>query len=226
MKLNWIPLFLLTGALAAPALAFSLSATGSPTTEDPKEDPKQDEKKPKILAVGSTVPETVALPNLDGKNTSFKDLRGKVVILHFWSDRCPAERHANPVFAEMEKKYAESKDVVLLGIASNQDELGEKPGQGADYTKLYKNLRDKFKEVGLKHTILADHGNVASDLFGARSTPHCYVIDKKGVIQYEGALDDDPRGKKGEEATNYLVDATRAILADKRPEVTSTKPYG
>lgn len=231
MKLSWIPTLALACGLAAPSLALSLSSDVAPPQQErkgdekKKDDKKKDEKK-KTLEVGSTVPERVALPDMDGATTSFKDLRGKVVILHFWSDRCPAERHANPVFARMEKKYAEEKDVVMIGINSNQNELGDKPGEGADYEKLYLNLRKQLKEVGLSHKLLIDHGNEVSTLFGARSTPHCYVIDKKGVIQYAGALDDDPRGRKGDEATNYLVDATTAILAGRKPEVTSTKPYG
>jgi thiol-disulfide isomerase/thioredoxin len=184
----------------------------------------QEQAKP--LAIGSTVPDTIQLMDFEGKPTSFKDLRGKIVLLHFWSDRCPAEKHADPVFLAMEKKYAGSKDVVLLGIASNQNELGEKPGEGADYKSFYTSLRKKRDEVGYKHTILADHGNTVSDLFGARTTPHCYVIDAKGVLQYSGALDDDPAGQKGDAAINYLVKAAEALQAGKQPEVTTTKPYG
>jgi len=228
MKLKLIPLLAVAGLIAAPGLASSITDS-APSTQDEKKreggEKKKDEKA-KTFDVGSTVPETIKLTDFEGKAVSFKDLRNKVVILHFWSDRCPAERHANPVFMEMEKKYAKSKDVVMLGIASNQNELGTKPGEGAKPADFYKDLRKKRDSVGYKHTILADHGNVVSAAFGARTTPHCYVIDKKGVIQYVGALDDDPRGKKGDKATNYLVNAATAILAGKKPEVTSTKPYG
>jgi len=229
MNFSWIPVAVLAGCLAAPAAAAVTTTNSLPTLQEKQGDTKKaDKKKDKVrtLEVGSTVPERMALPNMDGKEMSFKDLRGKVVILHFWSDRCPAERHANPVFKRMEKQYADSKDVVMIAIASNQNELGEKPGKDADYSKHYTNLRKKLKEVGLTHELLIDHGNVASKKFGARTTPHCYVIDKKGVIQYAGALDDDQRGKKGDKATNYLVNATTAILAGKKPEVTNTKPYG
>ena len=215
MKTTWMPAVILAGALAAPAAVAAVSGTSATKTQASE-----------TLKVGSTVPADVALKDFEGVGTSFDDLRGKVVILHFWSDRCPAEKHADPVFVKMDEKYAESKDVVMLGIASNQNELGDAPGADADYSKYYKSLRAKRDKVGYQHTILADHGNVVSDLFGARSTPHCYVIDQKGVIQYAGALDDDPRGKKGDEATNYLVDATTAILAGKKPAVTSTKSYG
>ena len=223
MKRHWTSLLLLAGLLGAPAAATSLLQDERPPVDEPK---KQDDKKPKVLEVGSTVPERVALPDLDGKQHSFKDLRGKVVVVHFWSDRCPYEEHGNPVFARMEAKYKDSKDVVLIGINSNQNELGAKPAKDADHSKHYTNLREKLKEAKLNHTMLADHGNVVSNLFQAKSTPHCFVIDKKGVIQYAGALDDDPRGQKGEEATNYVVDAVTAVLAEKRPTVTQTKPYG
>jgi thiol-disulfide isomerase/thioredoxin len=214
MKCNWIPLLFLAGALAAPAAVSGTAVDG----------PKPDEVVK--LKVGSTVPKTVALMDFEGESTSFEDLRGKVVLLHFWSDRCPAERHANPVFMEMEKRYAGNKDVVMVGIAANQNELGAVPEKGADLSEHYTSLRKKRDKVGYKHTILADHGNVVSGLFQARSTPHCFVIDKKGVIQYAGALDDDPRGRKGADATNYLVDAAAAILAGEELPVTETKPYG
>jgi len=217
MKHSYLASLVVGGALALPLIAQS-------ATQDPK--PPVEAPKVELLKLGSTVPETVAMTDLDGKAQTFKDLRGKNVIVHFWSDRCPAEKHADPVFLAMEKKYADSKDVVLLGIASNQNELGAKPGEGDDYAKHYESLRKKRDELGYKHTILADHGNVVSDLFGAKSTPHCFVIDQKGVLQYGGALDDDLPGKKGDQATNYLVNAATALLEGKKPEVASTKPYG
>ena len=178
------------------------------------------------LEVGSKVPGSVALPDLDGETHSFGDMRGKTVIVHFWSDRCPAERHANPIFKSMEARYADNDDVVMIGIAANKNELGEAPGEDADHSKLYKNLREKIAEVGYEHTILADHGNRVADMFQAQTTPHCFVIDPKGVVQYAGALDDDPRGRKGDEATNYVADAVAAIAEGETPKTQSTRPYG
>jgi thiol-disulfide isomerase/thioredoxin len=221
MTTHWISCLVLAGALAAPGTATALFPTDVPAPPA-----RGEEDAPKTLKVGSTVPADITLSDFEGKSTSFKTLRDKVVILHFWSDRCPAEVHANPIFKKMEARYADSKDVVMIGIASNQNELGKKPGEGDDLSAFYTSLRKKRDEVGYKHTILADHGNVVSDLFQARTTPHCFVIDEAGVIQYAGALDDDPRGRKGDEATNYLVDAATAILAGEPLAVTETKPYG
>jgi thiol-disulfide isomerase/thioredoxin len=224
MNLRWTSLLLLAGLAAAPALAAVAQDPAPVTRQDEKKG--DDEKKPKVLKVGSVVPERLSLPDLDGKQHSFKDLRGKVVVLHFWSDRCPYEEHGNPVFARMEKRYADAKDVVMIGINSNQNELGRKPEKDADHSKLYGNLREKLAKAGLSHTMLADHGNVVSELFQARTTPHCFVIDPKGVIQYAGALDNDPRGEKGDDATNYVVEAVTAVQAGERPATTETKPYG
>jgi thiol-disulfide isomerase/thioredoxin len=223
MNLTLLTPALALGALGLPASGPAASPARPVSLQDETPD---DEKKPKVLKLGVAVPEDFTLPDLDGKAHTFKDLRGKVVIVHFWSDRCPAERHADPVFKKMEERYAKSKDVVMIGIASNQNELGAKPAKDADTTKLYTNLRKKIATVGYTHDILIDHGNVASDFFQARSTPHCFVLDTKGRLQYAGALDDDPRGRKGDEATNYVNDAVDALLKDERPEVTTTKPYG
>ena len=76
------------------------------------------------------------------------------------------------------------------------------------------------------HNVLFDHGNKISSLFQARTTPHCYVIDKKGVIRYAGGLDDDKGNKDPQKATRYVRDAIDAILANKEIEVQSSRPYG
>ncbi|MEM9802337.1 MAG: thioredoxin family protein [Planctomycetota bacterium] len=178
------------------------------------------------LEVGSTVPAGLTLPDLDGKRHSFGDFRGRVVMIHFWSDRCPYEKHADPIFAAMDAKYRDSDDVVMIGINANSTELGEQPGKGADHAKLYGNLREKMAEVGYTHPMLADHGNRVADVFEAQSTPHCFVLDRNGVIQYAGALDDDPRGQKDDDATNFAQDAIDAVLKGETPATASTKPYG
>jgi len=219
MKQHLLSLFVIGGALALPLAA-----------QDPKPQPKPDPKpveapKVELLKVGSTVPETVSMKDLDGKAVTFKELRGKVVIIHFWSIVCPWEAHGDPVTKSLEKTYA-GKDVVILAVNSNQGELGAEPPKDADYSKQYESLRKKSKEVGFTQRIIADHGNVISNLFQAKSTPHCFVIDQKGVLRYAGALDDDGMGEKGDKAKVYPRDAADALLAGKEVEVKETKPYG
>ena len=207
--------FLVTSVLALPLAATALAL--APTYGD-------EARKP--LAVGDVVPETLTLPDLDGKPVAFKDLRGKVVMLHFWSGTCPFEKTANPVFRQLEAKYGSNKDVVFLGVNSNSTELGEQPGAGADWSKFHADVRKRVTEEKFTHRMLVDHGNVVADVFAAQSTPHCFVIDKKGVLQYAGALADDPSGQKGDKARIYFAEATDAVLAGKQPDPATTKPYG
>ena len=222
MKKLLIPLFAVGAAVALPLVA--QDKQGDKPVASPEQEPQ--EQKPEVLKLGSTVAEGVTLKGIDGVDVSFKELRGKVVILHFWSYRCPAEIHADPVFVQLEKHYADKKDVVIVGVCSNQGELGPEPAKGDDLSKRYTELREQAKKKTLKHPLYVDHGNKISDLFQGKTTPHCFVIDAKGVVQYTGALDNDPSGSKGEAATVYVRDAADALLAGKKVEVADTKPYG
>ena len=62
--------------------------------------------------------------------------------------------------------------------------------------------------------------------YGAKVTPHMFVVDPKGTVIYAGAIDDDPRGSKGEAAVNHVAVALDSLLAGKSVEVAETKPYG
>ncbi|NUP96884.1 MAG: redoxin domain-containing protein [Planctomycetaceae bacterium] len=219
MQKSWL-IWLAAGALVG------LPAALAQTQEKKGETPPVEAPKTEVLKLGSTVAETLVMRDLDGKQISFKELRGKVVIVHFWSDRCPAEKHADPVVKKLEEHY-KGKDVVIVGIASNQGELGEEPAKDTtDFSKHYTNLREKAAKVGYTHKIYIDHGNKLSELFQAKTTPHCYVIDAKGVLRYTGALDDDLSESKGEAATVYVRDAADALLAGKEVKVAETRSYG
>lgn len=235
VRLWWIGTIALGGAVSLPAAGRTVltpstvlrpgtvldTAAGfgpeAAAPDDPTTEP---------LKLGSVVPEAVELTDFEGEKLTFKELRGKVVIVHFWSTRCPAEKHADPIFQRLDKNYADSKDVVMIGIASNQNELGARPPKDADLSEYYKEFFEKIADLKYKHRIFADHGNVLSDLFQAKTTPHCFVIDKKGTLSYTGALDDDPRGDKGSEATIYVKDAADALATGKEIAVKETKPYG
>jgi hypothetical protein len=60
-----------------------------------------------------------------------------------------------------------------------------------------------------------------------KTTPDMYVIDKKGVLVYQGAIDDQPDPQHDPRtARNYVREAVNALLAGKPVEVSQTKPYG
>lgn len=183
------------------------------------------QEKPAPYKVGSVVDEKLTLVDLDGKPLSFKDLRGKVVLVHFWSVLCPSEPQAEIKFKAMAKRY-EGKDVVFLAIASNQNEIGAEPAKDAKRSECYASVREHLKKEGIAYPVYLDHGNKVSDQFQAKSTPHCFVIDKKGAIVYAGALDDDPRGDKGDATKTYVRDAVDAALEGKEVTFKESRPYG
>jgi thiol-disulfide isomerase/thioredoxin len=170
-------------------------------------------------AIGSTVSGDIQLKDIYGKEHSLSDYRGKVVFIHFWSIICPYEKLAEPKCKDIQKDFAD-KGVVEIAINANQREL--KP----DSNPPYADLREHAEKAALNFIVAVDPGNKVTDMFGGKSTPHCFVIDKQGVLRYSGALDDDPKGEKGANAANYVRDAITAVLSGQPVAVTTTKPYG
>ena len=171
------------------------------------------------VAVGAVVPKDVTLTDIYGKTHTLADYRGKVVFIHFWSIVCPYEKLAEPKCIDIQKAYGD-KGVVEIAINANQGEL--KSDGGAPYA----NLRDHVEKAGVTFLVTVDPGNKVTDVLGGQSTPHCFVIDRDGVLRYSGALDDDPRGTKGASAVSYVRDALDAVLAGKPVATPTTKPYG
>jgi thiol-disulfide isomerase/thioredoxin len=157
------------------------------------------------------------LTDIDGKEHALGNYRGKIVFIHFWSIVCPYEKLAEPKCIELQKAYAD-KGLVEIAINANQKEIASGPP--------YANLREHAQTAGVNFLITVDPGNKITDVFGGQTTPHCFVIDREGVLRYAGALDDDPKGAKGAQATQYVRDAIEAVLAGKPVTTTTTKPYG
>jgi len=198
------PAFLFVLALAALAFAPVVAAPQGGPALTPFE-------------VGKTVPGDIALTDLDGKVHKLADYRGKVVFIHFWSIVCPYEKLAEPKCKELQSSYSD-KGVVQIAVNANQGELKEGPP--------YDKLREHVQQAGVNFIVTVDPGNKVTDVLGGQTTPHCFVIDKNGVLQYQGALDDDPKGTKGAAATPYVKNAIDAVLAGQPAPVTTSKPYG
>jgi thiol-disulfide isomerase/thioredoxin len=213
---------------AALAIATCLVAQ-DPTPAKPPADPAPAPaaKEAKAIGLGDTLPKGLSLRTIDGKLQSLDELRGKVVVFHFWSTVCPWEGKAEPKLNALSAEFAD-KGVVVFGIAANAEEIGPAPEDKAFDAKEadqrpYGDLREKAKSSKINHKILVDQGATIGKLLAAKSTPHCFVFDKEGKLQYTGALDSD--GKKAD-ATPYVKDAVTAVLAGEKPALQTTKPYG
>lgn len=224
MKKFVIPVAALCGVLAFPLIAQDKPKTDKPA-EKPAAAPAQETKRAEPLKVGATVDEKLTLRDIDGKEMTFKDLRGKVVFIHFWSTSCPYEKNANPKTIALADMY-KGKDVVCLAIDANSNEIGTPPAKDAKPADCYPDIRKKLADDKMSFKVYADHGNKLADLFGAQHTPHCFVINQKGVLVYAGGLDNDPDNEKGKDAKQYVKDAVDQTLAGKEVTTKTSEAYG
>lgn len=169
------------------------------------------------VAVGESAP-GFTLTGLDGTERSLSDYAGKVVVLEWLNPNCPfSDRHARE--RTMTELAAEHDEVVWLGInstaADHRDYL--EPAAHGEWAE----------ERGVEYAILYDAPGEVGQTYGARTTPHMFVIDGSGTVVYNGAIDDDPPGRSdAAERTNYVNAALLAHAADTTIDPTTTKPYG
>lgn len=150
------------------------------------------------------------LKDLDGKSHKLSDLKDKYVVLEWTESGCPAVRpHYSKKNAKniqgIVKKYAD-KDVVWLAVCST----------ARNTVQGLKNFRSEFE---VKHPILTDFSGKVGKLFGAKRTPHMFVL-KNGEVLYQGAIDDRKSGK------NYVTAALDELIAGKAVSTPRTRPYG
>ncbi len=169
------------------------------------------------VAVGAAAPD-FSLQDLDGKTHTLAEYRGKVVVLEWINPNCPfSRRHATE--KTMVGTEARHPGVVWLGInstaSSSRDFLA--PAAHKKYDA----------EKGIDYTVLLDASGTTGHAYGAQSTPHMFVIDEKGTLIYNGAIDDDPSGRKPMASrVNYVDRALAAHGAGQPAAPASTDPYG
>jgi peroxiredoxin len=154
------------------------------------------------------------LKDQDGAEVDLAKLRGKIVVLEWTNPDCPfAQRHAEAkTMSTLADRYR-GKGVVWLGV---------------DSTSYLDAARDRTwrSEHKLPYPVLDDHKGTVGTAYGARTTPHMFVIDGTGTVVYEGAIDDDATGDKGRQARNYVAEALDEVTAGQPVKLAETKPYG
>lgn len=172
---------------------------------------------PKIN-IGDAVPD-FALTDVDGKLVRLSDFKGKVVVLEWTNPNCPFVQrvYSDEIMQKVQKKAQESH-VVWLVINSTHPEHRDYE-QPDELKKIYAEWNALYT-----HFLLDPTGKVGK-MFDAKTTPHMFIIDANGKLVYNGAIDDDPRGRK-EEKVNYVEQALSELLAGKQITTPQTRPYG
>ncbi len=214
--------FLIAWSVVA-ALAWSASAEDKPADPQKPDAKKPDaEKKQPEKKKGTKAPD-FTLKNIEGKDVSLKDFKGKIVVIEWVNYNCPfVKKHYDKSgnMPALQKKYI-GKGVVWIGICSSNP-------KHRDY-RDEKNLKAAAKERGATYSaLLMDADGKIGREYKARTTPHMFIIDKQGYVAYQGAIDSvrsaDPADVKG--ATNYVIQVVDALLAGKKVPVAATQPYG
>jgi peroxiredoxin len=167
-------------------------------------------------AVGDPAP-AFKLVDLDGKEHSLEQYRGKVVVLEWINPNCPfSERHARE---KTMTALAGGNEVVWLAVNSTRQGHRDylQPAAHQAYNAKY----------DIDYPVLYDSPGDVGHAYDARTTPHMFVIDEAGRVAYQGAIDDDPSGaKRAAERTNYVSQALAAQRDGRPAEPASTRPYG
>lgn len=171
------------------------------------------------------------LTDVNGKAHNLSDFKGRIVVLEWTNFDCPFVRkhYDTSNMQDLQKKVAQPSDddketlpdVVWLTI--NSSASGQQGHLTADKAKA---AIKKENHQGTAFLLDAD-GKVGR-AYGARTTPHMFVIDKEGVLVYNGAIDDKPSARKDDvkEARNYVAQAIDQLRNGQKVEVQSTPPYG
>ena len=170
--------------------------------------------------VGQPAP-AFTLTDLSGKSVNLADYKGKTVVLEWHNFGCPfvQKHYRSGNMQALQKKYG--GDVVWLAVNSTNKSHGD----WIDPPVLTKQLND----FGAKPAAyLVDEPGKMGLAYGAKTTPHMYIIDPQGKVVYNGAID-DKRSTNPEDvktAKNYVVAALDELKAGKPISVASTTPYG
>jgi AhpC/TSA family len=157
-----------------------------------------------------------------GAQQTLSEYRGKFVVLEWANQGCPYDRkHYLSGSMEQQQRDWTAKGVVWLSVISSA------PGQQGYVTPSEENTYLKTMHAAPTAAILDPDGTIGR-LYGAKTTPHIFVIDPTGKLIYQGAIDDKPtpdqEDLKG--AHNYLTETLTAAMAGKPVPIASTRPYG
>lgn len=178
-------------------------------------------KEGEMAAIDKAAPQ-FALKDFAGKEYSLADFKGRYVVLEWTNMDCPfVKKHYNSGnMQDLQKTYTK-KGVVWLRICSSA------PGQQGNHDA--KEIEKRIKEQKAMQTAyLVDAAGDVGRMYGAKTTPHMFVIDPQGTLIYAGGIDDKKSTDVADvkTATNYVSACLDAALAGKAVEVKTSTPYG
>ena len=162
------------------------------------------------------------LKDTNGTSHSLSDFRGKYVVLEWINHDCPfIKKHYKSGNMQQLQKTYKGKGVVWLSINSSA------PGKQGNYSSAEWN-KLSAKKGAQPTAVLLDPSGKVGRLYGAKTTPHMFIINPEGQLIYNGAIDDirsaDPADVP--RANNYVKQVLDEVMGGQSASVSSTQPYG
>jgi hypothetical protein len=182
-----------------------------------------------LLAVGAHAAATVGQPAPDftlsdatGKTVRLSDFKGQHVVLEWTNPGCPfVRKHYDSGNMPATQKDAMGKGAVWLAINSTEK-------ASSDYLEPAQLLAWKQQRQSTPTAVLMDEEGTVGKQYGARTTPHLYIVNPQGVLVYAGGIDSIPSARVSDidKATNYVKAGLSEALAGKPISAARTQPYG
>lgn len=170
--------------------------------------------------IGAPAPDFTVV-GTKGQQHNLKDFAGKNVVLEWTNHECPfVVKHYAGNMQQLQRDLTGDDVVWLTVISSAPGKQGHVSAAKADELTAERNAAPT--------AVVFDESGTVGKAYDAKTTPHMYVIDKTGVLQYMGGIDSIPSAKVEdiEKATPYFANAAQAVLAGNAADPAVTRPYG
>ncbi|MGC4003700.1 MAG: thioredoxin family protein [Pirellulales bacterium] len=172
-------------------------------------------------AVGQPAP-AFTLTDTSGKTRTLAEFKGKTVVLEWTNPGCPfVRKHYDSANLPGLQKEFTGKGVVWLAVNSTEK-------AASDYLPPQQLARWIQDKSGTPTATLMDEEGTVGKAYGARTTPHMYIVDPQGTLVYAGGIDSiaSARVSDIQTATNYVRQGLDEALAGKPISQARTQPYG
>ena len=167
------------------------------------------------LSIGAPAPKFSLVNAVDGKTVAFHPGDGKVSVVVFTCNQCPYAKAFEPRIIELARQF-QAKGVAFYAIDPNDE---------AQYSvESLAEMKARAMEKGYPFPYLKDGDSAIARAYGARVTPHVYMIDGGGTLRYRGYVDDS--AKPEERRTTGLANALDDLLAGKPVSNQATRAFG
>jgi hypothetical protein len=173
------------------------------------------------VSVGEPAPD-FSLSDSSGRMQTLSQYKGKTVVLEWNNPDCPfVGKHYGS--GNMQKQQADATAAGVVWLTINSSATGKQGDIDGGGANAY------VAKVGGKQTAyLLDPAGTAGHLYGARTTPHMYIIDPQGILRYMGGIDSIRSTDRDDiaKATQYVPQALAELKAGKPVSVPTSQPYG